>query len=172
MNQDLFVKVNDAKQAEVGMHYTLGFWQQTVPLGVTLVKGKSTLVFTRTSGRDVMFKELLLSQTKPNVPKPNPNYTPTPAPSQNASNYVEVAAATTCVKQGIKPVSEADCSHACLALGFKSTGPRARDNISGCFVMTTGQYAGNCNFNSNKSATCEPPCTLYGSVVRSICSRV
>eukprot|EP01047_Picozoa_sp_COSAG01_P048772 COSAG01_NODE_4776_length_4750_cov_21.200817_2_plen_98_part_00 len=53
----------------------------------------------------------------------------------------------------------------------QSTGPRARANISGCFVMTTGPYAGNCNFNTNKAATCEPPCTLMGSVVRSLCIR-
>ena len=38
--------------------------------------------------------------------------------------------------------------------------------------MTQGQYAGNCNYNLNASATCEPPCTLYGSVVRSLCRRV
>lgn len=172
MNQDLFVAVNGNKATEVPMFYTQGFWNQTQPLGVTLAKGKNTLVFTRTSNRDVMYKGFVLSQTKPSIPKPNPNYTPTPAPPQNASSYIEVAADTTCVKQGIKPVSQEDCSHACLALGFKSTGGRARPNISGCFVMTQGQYAGNCNYNLNASATCEPPCTLYGSVVRSLCKRV
>ena len=36
----------------------------------------------------------------------------------------QVPAATTCVKQGITPVPEADCSRACLALGFKSTGKK------------------------------------------------
>eukprot|EP00729_Bicosta_minor_P005643 gene5643-15535_t len=73
---------------------------------------------------------------------------------------------------GIQPVSEEDCGHACLALGFDSTGDRERANISGCFVMTTGPYAGNCNYNTNKSATCTPPCTLMGAVVRSLCERV
>ena len=58
-----------------------------------------------------------------------------------------------------------------LALGFKSTGARARPDPPGCFVMTTGQYAGNCNYNSNKSAACEPPCKLYGVVTRSLCVR-
>jgi hypothetical protein len=172
MNQDLFVSVNGGKIVEVGMFYTAGFWKQTQPLEVALVKGKNAVRFTRESGRDVMYKNFILSKTRPSIPKPPPSYIPTPAPAQNASSYIEVAAATTCVKQGIKPVSAEDCSHACLALGFKSTGPRARPNISGCFVMTTGQYAGNCNFNSNKSATCTPPCTLFGSVVRSLCRRV
>ena len=106
------------------------------------------------------------------MPKPPGNYTPSPAPpTPNAGDYIEVPAATTCVRQGIHPVSEADCGHACLALGFKDTGPRARANISGCFVMTQGPYAGNCNFNTNTSATCTPPCTLMGSVVRSLCVR-
>jgi len=68
-------------------------------------------------------------------------------------------------------VPEEDCNRACTALGFKSTGDRARANISGCFVMTEGQYKGNCNFNTNKSATCEPPCTLMGAEVRSLCIR-
>ena len=66
---------------------------------------------------------------------------------------------------------EEDCNRACTALGFKSTGDRARANISGCFVMTEGQYKGNCNYNSNKSAACDPPCTLYGVVTRSLCVR-
>jgi hypothetical protein len=82
-----------------------------------------------------------------------------------------VAADTTCVKQGIEPVPAEDCDRACFALGFKGTGARARPNISGCFVLTSGQYKGNCNYNSNKSATCTPPCTLYGASVQSLCIR-
>jgi hypothetical protein len=35
------------------------------------------------------------------------------------SRYIEVPAATTCVKQGITPVPAEDCSRACGALGFK-----------------------------------------------------
>jgi len=172
MNQDLYVSVNGAKEVEVGMFYTLGWWKETVPVAVTLAKGANSLVFTRTSGRDVSFKEFVLATKKPDVPPPNGNYTPIPAPpSPPPGAYIEVPAATTCVKQGIEPVGEKDCSHACLALGFQSTGDRARANISGCFVMTTGPYAGNCNYNTNKSATCTPPCTLMGSVVRSLCER-
>ena len=40
-----------------------------------------------------------------------------------------------------------------------------------CFVLTEGTYKGNCNYNTNASATCTPPCELYGNVVRSVCIR-
>jgi hypothetical protein len=172
MNQDLFVSVNGAKAVPVGMFYTLGWWNETQPVPVTLAKGANTITLTWLSGRDVAFKSLFLYLQKPNVPPSNPHYSPVPSPpSPPSSAYIEVPADTTCVKQGIQPVSAADCGHACLALGFKDTGPRARANISGCFVMTQGPYAGNCNFNTNTSATCTPPCTLMGSVVRSLCER-
>ena len=94
--------------------------------------------------------------------------TPPPAPPP-ASHFVEVAANTTCSLQGLSPVSEGDCGRASADLGFKYTGPRARPNISGCFVLETGQYAGNSNYNTNLSATCTPPCTLMGAVVRPLC---
>ena len=172
MNQDLFVSVNGGKSAPVGMFYTVGWWNETQPVPVTLAKGVNTITLTWLSGRDVAFKEFFLYTKKPDVPPSNPHYSPVPAPpSPPSSAYIEVPADTTCAKQGIQPVSENDCGHACLALGFKDTGPRARANISGCFVMTEGPYAGNCNYNTNKSATCTPPCTLMGSIVRSLCER-
>ena len=172
MDQDLYVSVGGAKAVEVGLFYTVGWWNETQPVEVTLAEGKNTLVFTRTSTRDVMFKDFLLHKKKPTIPPPPGNFTPTPAPPMPSANaYIEVPADTTCEKQGIAPVSAEMCSHACLALGFKSTGARARPDPPGCFVMTTGQYAGNCNYNSNKSAACEPPCKLYGVVTRSLCVR-
>ena len=172
MNQDLAVSSNANKPVEVGLFYTLGHWNETQPVAVPLAEGKNTLTFTRTSGRDVSFKAFKLYVKEPDVPKPPTNYTPVPSPpTPDKGSYIEVPADTTCTDQGIHDVTETDCGHACLALGFTSTGPRARANISGCFVMTEGQYAGNCNFNTNKSATCTPPCTLMGSVVRSLCVR-
>jgi len=173
MNQDLFVSVNGGKAAAVAVHYTVGWWNETQPVPVTLTKGGNTITLTWMSGRDVSFKEFFLYTKKPTVPPSDPHFAPVPAPpSPPSSAYIEVSADTTCVKQGIQPVSEEDCGHACLALGFDSTGDRERANISGCFVMTTGPYAGNCNYNTNKSATCTPPCTLMGAVVRSLCERV
>ena len=172
MDQDLLVSVNGAKNVEVPVFYTIGWWNQSQPVEVTLAKGKNTLTFTRTSGRDVCYKDFFLSPKKPVVPPPPGNFTPAPAPpAAGAASYIEVPSSTTCTEQGIAQVSEKDCSHACLALGFKSTGARARPDPPGCFVMSTGQYKGNCNYNLNKSATCHPPCTLYGSEVRQLCVR-
>lgn len=172
MNQDLHVAVNGGKNQSVPVFYTVGWWNLTQPVPVTLVEGANSVVFTWTSGRDVAYKSFVLSKTKPVVPPPPGNFTPVPSPpSPPASAYIEVPADTNCEQQGIHDVTEAECGHACLALGFKSTGPRARANMSGCFVMTTGPYAGNCNFNLNKTATCKPPCTLYNSITRALCVR-
>lgn len=172
MNQDLHVSVNSAEPVEVPMFYTVGWWNQSQPVEVKLTKGKNTLTFTRYSGRDVCYKDFVLSPKKPVVPPPPANYTPAPSPpAKGADSYIEVPSSTTCEQQGIAPVSEEDCGHDCLALGFKSTGARARPDPPGCFVMTEGQYKGNCNYNSNKSATCDPPCKLFGAIVRELCVR-
>ena len=98
------------------------------------------------------------------VPSPPP-----PPPPPPASHFVEAAATATCASQGLAPVDEADCGRASVALGFKYTGPRARANMSGCFVLAAGPYAGNSNFNTNQSAACTPPCTLMGDEVRALC---
>lgn len=172
MDQDLSVSVNGGAAVPVPVFYTVGWWNETLPIQVDLAKGANTLTFSRTSTRALVFKEFFLYKAKPTVVAPIAAYTPSPTPPfPNASQYIEVPATTTCAKQGISAVPMEDCDRACLALGFKGTGPRARPNISGCFVLTSGQYAGNCNYNTNASATCEPPCTLYGSTVQSLCLR-
>ena len=85
-----------------------------------LAAGKNTLSFSRTSTRELAFKRFTLHKAKPAVAPPPANYTPSPAPVYPSSSaYIEVPAATTCVKQGITPVPAADCSRACTALGFK-----------------------------------------------------
>ena len=171
-NQNLSVSVNDSPTQDVPVYYTVGWWNETEPIEVQLTKGQNTLSFTRSSCRPLVFKDFKLYKKKPDVRPPPGNFTPTPAPVYpDKAQYIEVPANTNCIKQGIDPVPAEDCSRACGALGFKSTGPRARANISGCFVMTDGPYKGNCNFNSNKSATCEPPCTLMGVPVQSLCLR-
>eukprot|EP00937_MAST-01D_sp_MAST-1D-sp2_P002383 g2383.t1 len=172
MDQDLSVSVNGADTVPVPVFYSVGWWNETQPLEVSLRQGANTLSFQRSSTRPIVLKSFLLYKAKPAVQAPIAAYTPSPTPPYpNASQYIEVAAATTCVKQGILPVPAEDCDRACYALGFKGTGPRARPNISGCFVMTDGPYAGNCNYNTNTSATCDPPCTLYGAAVQSLCLR-
>eukprot|EP00038_Savillea_parva_P004671 m.140890 g.140890 ORF g.140890 m.140890 type:complete len:848 (-) comp11542_c0_seq6:303-2846(-) len=172
-DQDVYVSVNGAKPVEVPVYYNLGYWNQSLPIEVALLKGDNSMTFTRTSVRQLVFKEFLLSVNKPNVPQPPGNYTPAPAPppAPPGGDYIEVPASTTCEAQGIKPVPEEYCPRACAALGFKDTGDRARPNMSGCFVMADGQYAGNCNYNTNTSATCTPPCTLFGATVRALCIR-
>jgi hypothetical protein len=94
---------------------------------------------------------------------------PSPPPAPTA-DFVEAPADSTCATIGKSSVAQADCGRAAADLGFKYSGPRARANVSGCFVMATGEYAGNANFNTNAFATCTPPCTLMGAVVRSLCT--
>ena len=164
MNQDLFVSVNGAKAMEVGMFYTVGFWNESQPIEVALAKGGNTLSFTRSSGRDVMYKAFLLAVKEPVVPAPPGNYTPTPAPpTPSASSYIEVAPSTTCHEQGIAMVPQALCGHAALALNLTYTGVRTSKKGSscqpGCFAVAAGQYKGNANFNANNASTCTTnPC--------------
>jgi hypothetical protein len=169
MNQDLSVSVNGADAVKVPVYYTVGWWNQTQPVEVTLTEGTNTLTFTRNTTRELVFKEFFLYTHKPDVPPPSGNFTPHPDP--NPSQYIEVPASTTCFKQGIEAVPEGLCSTACKALGFKSAGAISRPNISGCFVETSGTTVGKCEYNTNTSATCEPPCMLDGAEVRSLCVR-
>jgi hypothetical protein len=171
--QDLYVSVNGAPTVEVPVYYPLGWWNQSLPIQVAITAGTNLLEFTRYSVRQLVLKEFFLSTKKPVVPQPPKPYNPPPAPppAPPGGSYIEVPADTTCVAQGIQPIPADLCSHACFALGFKNTGLRARPNISGCFVSTTGKYANDCNFNTNASATCTPPCTLYGAEVRMLCLR-
>ena len=108
---------------------------------------------------------------KPNIPAPPRNFTPTPPPKPN--DYIEVSAMTTCVKQGITDVPEKYCNLACESLGLKYTGAKPRMNMTGCYALTSGQWNGDCNYNTNKSATVcsDPPCTVFGSVAQQICLR-
>eukprot|EP00040_Diaphanoeca_grandis_P030591 m.181026 g.181026 ORF g.181026 m.181026 type:complete len:847 (+) comp32047_c0_seq1:104-2644(+) len=169
MDQDLQVSVNNAKTVSVPVFYSVGWWKQTQPVAITLNKGPNTLTFTRNTTRVLSFKEFFLYTHKPVIPQPPGNFTPHPAPAPD--QYIEVPASTTCFKQGIEDVPEFLCKTACETLGFKNVGAVNKPNISGCFVETTGAATGTCEYNTNTSATCEPPCTLDGSIVRSLCIR-
>lgn len=172
MNQDLLVIASNtsSKAQTVPVYYTLGYWNETQPVKVKLLKGSNVLTFYRTSDRALAFKEFLLFKDKPVIPPAPANYTPAPTPSP--SSFIELPASTTCAKQGIQDVPSKWCGRACAILGLKYTGGKARANASGCFALTWGQYAGNCNYNTDTSASCEnPPCTLYGCTVQDICFR-
>jgi hypothetical protein len=94
MNQDLRVSVNGATPKAVPVFYTVGWWNETQPLEVTLTKGKNNLNFTRASERTITFKSFVLHSKKPDVPAPFPPYTPAPAPPPSA--YHQVPPTTTC----------------------------------------------------------------------------
>ena len=173
MDQDLNVSVNGGETTALGMFWTKGWWNETQPVEVTLKEGKNTLVFTRSSGRDVMYKEFLLYKgKKPSIPPPPGNYTPTPAPPMpSASSYIQVAASTTCEKQGIAMVPEELCGHAALALGLKYTGVRTSKSGAsvqpGCFAVVSGPYKGNSNYNANAKAACTTtPCDTAQICIR------
>ena len=171
MDQDLLVTTNTSAGATtMPMYYTLGYWNLTQSVPVKLLSGKNVITFTRTTDREIAFKDFILYTTKPDLPAPPGNYTPSPVPPP--SDYIEVPADTTCLKQGLLEVPEKFCGSACAVLGFKYTGAKPRPYMTACFVLTTGQYVDNCNYNTNKSAVCEnPPCSVFGGLGRGLCLR-
>jgi len=150
----------------VPVYYTVGFWNETQPVALKLSKGLNTIKFSRGGSAELAFKEFFLYPTKPNIQPPPKNHTTAPpAPSPPVSDYIELPSGTDCVKQGIQDLTAAECGDAAYFFDFKDTGSRARPMNPGCFVITSGQYKGNANFNTNKSASC---CDL---TQRSICIR-
>jgi len=64
--QKLFVAANGAATpVEIALPYTLGMWEVTQPVKLTLVKGKNTLLLTRNDpGRGMSLKQLTLKLAK------------------------------------------------------------------------------------------------------------
>jgi hypothetical protein len=64
--QKFLFAANDAKTpVELAVPYTIGMWQQTQPLEVTLVKGPNVLNFESQAGsRGVAIKEFTLTPVK------------------------------------------------------------------------------------------------------------
>jgi hypothetical protein len=63
--QIFIFSANSAQPAELPVPYTLGAWQDTKPLQVTLEKGKNTLHFElKTGSRGVTIKDFTLSPVK------------------------------------------------------------------------------------------------------------
>lgn len=65
-NPNLLLSANDAKEPlQILVPYTIGMWQQTTPVGVSLVQGKNSLRFTRPEGsRGLAIKEITLTPMK------------------------------------------------------------------------------------------------------------
>lgn len=155
VNQDLLIKVNSATEDQsVGLFYSYGHWKETQPLEVNLVKGKNVLQFARISDRPVVIKEFFLYKSKPVIPTPDPSIVPVPTPPPTpTSEYIVLSKGKTCASQGIQLMGEKDCSIAADFFHYKYTGSRARDFYGGCFCLVTGEWAGNCNYNTNLSAS-------------------
>ena len=65
-NPGLQLTVNDAKEAvQIPVPYTIGLWQETTPVRISLTRGKNSLRFTRPEGsRGLAIKEFTLTPVK------------------------------------------------------------------------------------------------------------
>jgi hypothetical protein len=174
---DLQLQVNNASLDSlqpVPVFFSFGYWQQTQPIPVQLNAGKNVLTFMRQGEimAPMAIKEVFLYINKPDIPLPRSNYTPAP-PAPRPNKFIEVPDDTTCAKQGITEVPAQFCQQACEALDFKYSGEKARVNMTGCFVLTSGALNGTCSFNSNTTAAVCPqqPCTFDGSIAQQLCLR-
>ena len=171
---DLLLQVNNATDDKslltVPIYYTFGYYNQTVPVEVTLVAGRNELKFMRSSESIAPYaiREFFLYNYRPDIPAPIANYTP-PPPAPRPDQFIEVPAETTCAKQGIEDVPAKYCLDACEGLAFKYAPGRPYTNFTGCFVLHTGV----CTFNTNTTAAVcpEQPCTVDGSIAQQICDR-
>ena len=156
---DLQLTTNTTKAPlEIPVFYTVGYWKETQPVEVTLLKGLNVLRFTRALGAGLVVKEFFLLKQKPILPPVPGNYTPAPAPPP-ADDYIKLAKGLTCTSQGILALNVAECHYACGQFGKRTTGTRPGPLLSGCWLLATGPYAGDCGFNSNSSAVCCGPDT-------------
>jgi hypothetical protein len=65
-NPNMLLTINDAKdEVQIPVPYTMGLWQKTSPVEVTLTQGKNSLRFTRPEGsRGLAIKEFTLTPVK------------------------------------------------------------------------------------------------------------
>lgn len=164
MNQDLLMPTNIGNNQTVPVYYTVGYWNETQPIKVNVVKGKNLFRFMRRSADDIAIKEFFLYKEEPTIPPPPRNHTPGPPPPP-VDLYIELGKGLTCQSQGILELTPEECGIACEKFHFKYTGSRAREFIHGCFVLESGEWKGNGNFNTNKSAVC------CGPDARAVCLR-
>jgi hypothetical protein len=165
-DQDLMVAVNGKNVGNVPVYLTIGYWNQTQSVQVDLVKGVNTLAFTRMTLTQTSFKEFFLYTKRPVIPAPpGGGFTPKPiVPPLPASAFILKPPSTSCILQGIQNVPESQCAAACLLVANRTyTGAKVFTNVKGCFAIMSGPYKGNCNYNSDASASCKPPCGKDGN---------
>lgn len=156
INQDLKVTSNASTDLQdVPVFYTSGYWRETQPVMIDLVKGRNVLTFQRWTNRPLVLKEFFLFKSRPDIPIPDPARTPAPAPAPvPLDSIIELSQGKTCESQGILELSEEDCGLAAEYLGRKYTGARQEPFFPGCFcIAPPSQWAGNCNFNANRTGT-------------------
>jgi hypothetical protein len=160
-DQDLMLTVNGKKMPNVPVYLTLGYWNETQPVEIDLVKGSNTLMFTRLSTTQTTFKNFNLYTKKPQIrAPPGGGFTPKPiTPPPPASDFILEKPSTSCILQGIQNVPEELCTAACLLVANRTyTGAKTFTNVKGCFAIMSGEYMTNCNYNKDTSAVCTPPC--------------
>jgi hypothetical protein len=152
LNQYLNVVVNEATEAQnVPIYYTMGYWNESQPIPVELVKGTNTLTFTREGfaplaavvdgplvsralsaagaaetirSGTTLFRGVTLKAFFLYKTKPVVRPPPEdykPKPVPDTSDYILESPSTSCVRQGIIDVPAEFCGDACTAVGNKRT---------------------------------------------------
>jgi len=150
MNLDLFL-TGTAEEVKIPVFWSHGHWMETQPVEIKLSKGKNVLRFSRRTDLALAFKEFFLFKSEPVVPTPDPHDLPVPTPPPTPlSDYIIQPNRSSCEKDGLTELTAEQCQIACEFFGYKDTGSRNRPNAwPGCFVLGSGPWKGNCNFNSN-----------------------
>lgn len=84
------------------------------------------------------------------------------------TTYIEAPSGSTCQAAKLMQLDQAECQLACAHFGGKYTGARSRPSMQQCFMLTSGQWKGNCNYNTNASAV---PGPVLGNDARSLCMK-
>ena len=165
INTDLQLSTNTTTTPlEIPVFWTVGYWNETQPVEVTLLKGRNVLRFVRQLGAAIVIKEFLMLKQKPVVPSPPRNPTPAPPPPA-LDKYIRLAAGLACASEGMLDLNPLECGYASAYFGYKYTGTRVLPLQFGCWFLSSGPWAGNSNQNTNASAECCAPTR------RSICAQ-
>jgi len=63
--QHLFVAANGAEEpTEIALPFTVGMWDKTEPVEITLAEGKNVLKFTHGGGKGVTIKDFILTPVR------------------------------------------------------------------------------------------------------------
>lgn len=151
-NLDLFLTTSTSTdETTIPVFWSHGHWKETQPIEVKLQKGKNVLHLSRRTDLSIAFKEFYLFKSEPEIPTPDPHDMPVPTPPPTPlSDYIIQPNRSSCEKDGLTELTAEQCEIACAFFGYKNTGSRNRPQAwPGCFVLGSGPWKGNCNFNTN-----------------------